>query len=324
MKSISLANKAILLLFGLLCALSTSAQSDYPTRPVRMLIGGPPASSADISGRLLTSKLSERLGQPIIVENKPGGSGALAALEVARAEADGHTLLITASWHSLAAAVKKSLPYDSLNDFTFISTFMTYGMLIGVRPDSQFKRLDDLIAYGKANPGKLTFYSVGPGSAHHLVGEWINALTGAEMVHVPYKGSPAALIDILAGRVDVMVDTMTFGLAQVASGKVRALGITSRDPLTALPGIPPIASALPELEYESWIGVLGPRNLPRRIVERVHRGMQDVIAMPDVMTRIRDLGALPRGSSPEEFRTRSEREIARFKTIVAARRIPME
>lgn len=323
MKSIILITASLGLL-GPLFATPAGAQSDYPTRPVRMLIGGPPASSADISGRLLTSKLSERLGQPIIVENKPGGSGAVAALEVARAEPDGHTLLITASWHSLAAAIKKTLPYDSLNDFTFVSTFMTYGMLVGVRPDSPFKRLDELIAYGKANPGKLTFYSVGPGSAHHLVGEWINALTGAEMVHVPYKGSPAALIDIIAGRVDVMVDTMTFGLAQVAGGKVRALAITSRDPLPALPGVPSIASALSELEYESWIGVLGPRNLPRRVMDRIHRGVQEVIAMPDVSARIRDLGALPRGSSPEEFRVRSEREIARFKTIVAARRIPME
>lgn len=323
MKSIILITASLGLL-GPLFATPAGAQSDYPTRPVRMLIGGPPASSADISGRLLTTKLSERLGQPIIVENKPGGSGAVAALEVARAEPDGHTLLITASWHSLAAAIKKTLPYDSLNDFTFVSTFMTYGMLVGVRPDSPFKRLDELIAYGKANPGKLTFYSVGPGSAHHLVGEWINALTGAEMVHVPYKGSPAALIDIIAGRVDVMVDTMTFGLAQVAGGKVRALAITSRDPLPALPGVPSITSALPELEYESWIGVLGPRNLPRRVMDRIHRGVQEVIAMPDVSARIRDLGALPRGSSPEEFRTRSEREIARFKTIVAARRIPME
>ncbi len=323
MKSVILITASLGLL-GPLFATPAGAQSDYPTRPVRMLIGGPPASSADISGRLLTTKLSERLGQPIIVENKPGGSGAVAALEVVRAEPDGHTLLITASWHSLAAAIKKTLPYDSLNDFTFVSTFMTYGMLVGVRPDSPFKRLDELIAYGKANPGKLTFYSVGPGSAHHLVGEWINALTGAEMVHVPYKGSPAALIDIIAGRVDVMVDTMTFGLAQVAGGKVRALAITSRDPLPALPGVPSIASALPELEYESWIGVLGPRNLPRRVMDRIHRGVQEVIAMPDVSARIRDLGALPRGSSPEEFRTRSEREIARFKTIVAARRIPME
>ena len=319
MKSIMLITASLGLL-GPLFATPAGAQSDYPTRPVRMLIGGPPASSADISGRLLTTKLSERLGQPIIVENKPGGSGAVAALEVARAEPDGHTLLITASWHSLAAAIKKTLPYDSLNDFTFVSTFMTYGMLVGVRPDSPFKRLDELIAYGKANPGKLTFYSVGPGSAHHLVGEWINALTGAEMVHVPYKGSPAALIDIIAGRVDVMVDTMTFGLAQVAG----ALAITSRDPLPALPGVPSITSALPELEYESWIGVLGPRNLPRRVMDRIHRGVQEVIAMPDVSARIRDLGALPRGSSPEEFRVRSEREIARFKTIVAARRIPME
>jgi tripartite-type tricarboxylate transporter receptor subunit TctC len=303
---------------------AAQAQSDYPARPIRMLIGGPPASSGDIGGRLLSTRLAERLGQAVIVENKPGASGAVAALEVARAEPDGHTLLFTASWHSTAAAVKKSLPYDTLNDFTFVSTFMTYGMIVGVRQESQFKRIDELLAFAKSNPGKLTFYSVGPGSAHHLIGEWINSLTGAEMVHVPYKGSPAALIDLLAGRVDVMVDTMTFGLQQVAGGKVRALAITSREPLAALPGVPSVSAVLPEMEYESWLGVLGPRNMPPRVLERINREIRDVIAMPEVAERIRQLGAIPRGSSPEEFRARSEREIARFKSIVTARRIPME
>jgi tripartite-type tricarboxylate transporter receptor subunit TctC len=300
------------------------AQSEYPTHTIRMLIGGPPASSADISGRLLANKLSERFGQSIIIENKPGASGAVAALEVARADPDGYTLLITASWHSLAAVMKKNLPYDTINDFTFVSTFMTYGMLVGVRPDSPIKRFDDLITYGKSNPGKLTFYSVGPGSAHHLVGEWINSLTGAEMVHVPYKGSPAALLDVIGGRVDVMIDTMTFGLSQVTGGKIKALAITSRDPISALPGVPSISNSLPELEYESWIGVLGPKNLSSKVVERIHRAMQEVIAMPEVVARIHDFGALPRGSSPEEFRLRIEREINRFKTIVNSRRIPME
>jgi len=315
---------ALAAILGLCHGAAVQAQADYPARPVRMLIGGPPASSGDIGGRLLSTRLAERLGQAVVVENKPGASGAVAALEVARAEPDGHTLLFTASWHSTAAAVKKNLPYDTLGDFTFISTFMTYGMIVGVRQESRFKRLEDLLAFAKTNPGKLTFYSVGPGSAHHLIGEWINSLTGAEMVHVPYKGSPAALIDLLSGRVDVMVDTMTFGLQQVTGGKVRALAITSRDPLAALPGVPPISAALPEMEYESWLGVLGPRNLPPRVLERINREIREVIATPEVAERIRQLGAIPRGSSPEEFRIRSEREIARFKSIVAARRIPME
>ncbi len=315
---------ALAVLLGLCGGNAADAQSDYPARPIRMLIGGPPASSGDIGGRLLSTRLAERLGQAVIVENKPGASGAVAALEVARAEPDGHTLLFTASWHSTAAAVKKSLPYDTLNDFTFISTFMTYGMIVGVRQESPYKRLEDLLAFAKANPGKLTFYSVGPGSAHHLIGEWINSLTGAEMVHVPYKGSPAALPDLLSGRVDVMVDTMTYGLAQVNGGKVRALAISSREPLAALPGVPSISTVLPEMEYESWLGVLGPRNLPPRVLERINREIREVIATPEVAERIRNLGAIPRGSSPEEFRARSEREIARFKSIVTARRIPME
>jgi tripartite-type tricarboxylate transporter receptor subunit TctC len=299
-------------------------QGEYPTRPIRMIVGGTPASSGDIGARLLASKLAERLGQPVIVENKPGATGALAAGEVARAEPDGHVLLFTASWHSTAAAVKKSLPYDTLNDFTFISTFMTYGMILGVRPGSPFKRLEDLITFAKANPGKLTFYSVGAGSAHHLIGEWFNSLTGAELVHVPYKGSPAAFPDFMAGRVDVMIDTMTFGLTQVTGGKARALAITSREPIPELPGVPTMSTVLPEMEYESWLGVLGPRGMSPRLLERINREVREAAAQPDVAQRIRDLGAIPRTVTPAEFRARCEREIARFKSIVAARNIPME
>lgn len=300
------------------------AQADYPNRPVRMLVGGPPASSSDIGARLLASKMSERLGQPFIVENKPGATGALAAAEVARAEPDGYTLLFTASWHSTAAAVKKSLPYDTLNDFSFVSTLMTYGMLVAVHPSSPHKRIEDLIAFGKANPGKLTFYSVGAGSAHHLIGEWFNALTGAEMVHVPYKGSPAAFVDFSTGRVDVMIDTMTFGLPQVTGGKARALAITAREPMTQLPGVPTMTKALPEMEYESWLGLLAPRNMAPALLGRINRAMREAILLPETSARIRDFGALPAPVSPEEFRARCEREIARFKSIVAARKIPME
>lgn len=305
-------------------ATPAQAQSDYPNRPVRMLVGGPPASSGDIGARLLASKLSERLGQPFIVENKPGATGALAAGEAARAEPDGYTLLFTASWHSTAAAVKKSLPYDPLNDFSFVSTLMTYGMLVAVHPTSPHQRIEELIAFGKANPGKLTFYSVGAGSAHHLIGEWFNALTGAEMVHVPYKGSPAAFVDFSTGRVDVMIDTMTFGLTQVKGGKARALAITSRQPMEQLPGVPTISKALTEMEYESWLGLLAPRAMNPALLERINRAMREAIQLPDTSARIRDFGAIPAPVSSAEFRARCEREIARFKSIVAARKIPME
>jgi tripartite-type tricarboxylate transporter receptor subunit TctC len=300
------------------------AQSDYPNRPIRMIVGGPPASSGDIGARLLANKLAERLSQSVIVENKPGATGALAASEVARAEPDGHVLLFTASWHSTAAAVKKTLPYDTLNDFSFVSTFMTYGMLMAVRPASPHKSLEELIAFARVNPGKLTFYSVGAGSAHHLIGEWFNALTGAELVHVPYKGSPAAFIDFTAGRVDVMIDTMTFGLTQVTGGKARVLAITSRDPMPELPGVPTVSKVLPELEYESWLGVLAPRGVPPPLLERLNREVRAAIAAPEVSARIRELGAIPAPTSPEAFRARCEREIARFKSIVAARRIPVD
>ena len=312
------------LTLGLTLAGAVLAQDTYPNKPIRMLLGYPPGGGSDIIARLVAKPLGDRLGQSVVVDNKPGAGGNIAAEMVARAAPDGYTLLFVPSGLASAAAMKKSMPFQPVNDFIWLSTVTTYPLALAVTPQSPIKSFADLVSRAKAEPSKITYSSVGIGSAMHLATEWIQAETGITLNHIPFKGGTGPMTELLAGRLDVMVDTMTFGLAQVAGGKVRALAITSRDPLPALPGVPSIASALPELEYESWIGVLGPRNLPRRVMDRIHRGVQEVIAMPDVSARIRDLGALPRGSSPEEFRTRSEREIARFKTIVAARRIPME
>lgn len=300
------------------------AQSDYSNRPVRILMGSTPGGSGDTGARLLANKLTERLGQPFIVENKPGAAGALAAAEVARAEPDGYTLLFTASWHSTAAAIKKSLPYDTLNDFTFISTLTTYGMMLGVAPDSPFRRLEDLIAHAKANPRQLSYYSVGVGSGHHLVGEWFIALTGAELLHVPYRGSSAAFPDFLAGRVDMMVDTMTFALAQAKGGKVRPLAITSLQPMEELPDVPLTSQLIAGFEYDSWLGLLGPRGMPPALLAKLNSEVREIVALADVAARLRELGAVPKASTPEEFRARSEREIAQFKRVVETRKIPMQ
>ena len=300
------------------------AQDVYPTKAVRVLVGSPPGGSGDIGARLLTAKLSERLGQAFIVENKAGATGAVAAAEVARAKPDGYTLLFTASWHSTSAAIKKDLPYDPIKDFTFISTLMTYGLMIAVRPDSPFQSLADVISYAKANPGKLTFYSVGVGSAHHLIGESLNFAAGTEILHVPYKGSGPALPDFFGGRIDIMIDTMTVAFTQVKAGKARPLAITSNEPMPELPGVPLAWKVVPGLEYDSWLGLMGPPGMPAEILAKLNKEVREISQMPDVITRIKELGAVPRPSSPDEFRARSEREIANFKKIVTARNIPME
>jgi tripartite-type tricarboxylate transporter receptor subunit TctC len=301
-----------------------SAQTDYPTRPVKILMGSTPGGSGDTGARLIAAKLSERLGQPFIVENKPGATGTIAAEQVARSEPDGYTLLFTASWHSTVAAIRKALPYDSVNDFTWISTLTTYGMMLGVKSDSPFRRLEDLIAHARAHPRTLTYYSVGIGSGHHLVGEMLLAQTGVEIVHVPYRGSSAAFPDFLAGRVDLMIDTMTFGLPQAKGGTVRPLAITSDERLEDLPDVPTTSQVVPGLRYDSWLGLLGPPRLPAPIVERLNREMREIVKLPDVVARLKELGALPRSSSPQEFRTRVENEIVMFKQVVEQRGIPLQ
>jgi tripartite-type tricarboxylate transporter receptor subunit TctC len=305
-------------------AAPAAAQGEYPVRPVRIIMGSTPGGSGDIGARLVAAKLSERLGQPFVVENKPGAAGTIAAEQVMRAEPDGYTLLFTASWHSTVASMRKTLPYDSVNDFTWISTLTTYGMMLGVRQDSPFRRLGDLIAYAKANPRKLTYYSVGIGSGHHLIGEWFLAEAGIEIVHVPYRGSSAAFPDFLAGRVDVMIDTMTFALTQAKAGTVRPLAITSDQPMEELPGVPTTAQVLPSLRYDSWLGLLGPRNLPAPVLQRLNNEMQEIVKLPDVVARLKELGATPRASTPEEFRKRVESEIVMFRQVVEKRGIPTQ
>jgi tripartite-type tricarboxylate transporter receptor subunit TctC len=243
---------------------------------------------------------------------------------VARAEPDGQTLLFTASWHSTAAAIKATLPYDSLADFTFVSTLTTYGMVLAVRPEAPFGRLEDLVAAARARPGTLSFYSVGIGSAHHLIGEWLNAATGAELVHVPYRGSSVALPDFLSGRVDLMVETMTVALALARSGEARPLAVTARERLAELPEVRLTSEIVPGFAYESWLGLLGPPGMPPPLLGRLNREVGEIVALPEVAARLRELGAVPRASTPEAFRRRVAEEIAQFGRIVEARNIPRQ
>ena len=300
------------------------AQAAFPNRPIRMIIGGPPGGSGDIGARLLAGKFTALLGQPCVVENKPGATGALAAAEVSRAAPDGHTLLFTASWHSTSAVIKTTLPYDTLGGFSFVSTLMTYGMMLAVRPDSPYETLEDLIAAAHRSPGKLTYYSVGIGSAHNLIGEWLNVATGSEIVHVPYRGSGVALPDFLAGRVDLMIETMTVALTQVKAGKARPLAVTSTERLADLPEVRRTSEIFPGFTYDSWLGLLAPPNLPPAVLETLNRAVRETCAMPDVVARLHELGAVPAPCSPAEFKARVEREIAHFARIVETRQIPKQ
>lgn len=214
------------------------AQTDYPNKPIRIIVGFTAGGSTDIVARLVAAKMQASWGQPVIVENKPGAGGAIAADFVAKSPADGYIILLPPSGHSSSAAMRKTLPYDPISDFSWISTITTYGMMFAVRPESPIQSVEDLIKAAKANPSKLSYYSVGVGTGHHLIGEWLNAAAGIEINHVPYRGSAAALPDFMGGQVDVMIDTMTFALTQAQTGKAKPLAVTSRKRLAELPNVP--------------------------------------------------------------------------------------
>src|SRR5216117_2720218 len=221
-----------------LAALATgeTLSQTYPVRPIRFLVGSPPGSGNDLVSRLLAQKLAERFGQPVIVEQKPGGAGLLANDALAKSPPDGHTLVLLSGAHPATAALNRALPYDPVRDFGMVGTVVAYPLVISVAPNSQIRSFSDLIARAKGAPGKLT-YSMTPGTLVHLLGEWINIEAGTAIVGVPYKGSSHAVIDVMSGRVDVTIETGTASFGSLKSGKLRALAVSSPARHPAMPDV---------------------------------------------------------------------------------------
>src|SRR5260370_455210 len=241
----------------------------YPARPMRFLVGSPPGSGNDLVSRLLGQKLSDRLGQPVVVENRPGGAGLLANDALAKSPPDGHTLVLLSGAHPATAALNRALPYDPVRDFGMVGTVVAYPLVISVAPGSPIRSFADLIERARAAPGKLT-YSMTPGTLVHLLGEWINIEAGTAILGVPYKGSANALVDVLAGRVDATIETGTASFGHIRSGKLRALAVSSPARHPAMPGLPTISETLPGVELSSWLGLAVPAAAPRAGTDRLN------------------------------------------------------
>ena len=297
------------------------AADEYPNRPIRIVVGFAPGGSSDTAARLVGERLSKRLGQPVIIENKPGAGGMLGTTQVLNEAADGYSLLLLASAHSVAAAMRAKLPFDPVDDLEWISTVSTYGMVIGVRPGSPYTSLAELIAAGRAKPGSISFYSVGFGTGHHLLGEWLNAATGAGLLHVPYRGSTPALADFLGGRVDVMIDTMTFAYPQSLAGSVRPLAVTTRDVPAELKTVAFSGDVVPGLEYESWLGIAAKKGIPLKVADRLRQEIVAIVKSDDFAKEMRSLGANATPCTAAEFAGRVKREIAEFNKVIDARGI---
>ena len=297
------------------------AAQDFPSRTMRFYVGFSPGTGSDLVSRLLAQKLSERFGQPVIVEQKIGSGGIFASEAVVKSQPDGHTMVLLSGAHPVLAAMRKTLPYDPLRDFGMVSLVSSYPIVISVTPNSPIKSLPDLIARARAAPDRITYSMGSIGTLLHLLGEWMNIEAGTSMVAVPFKGSSPALMDLLGGRIDLMIDTGTASFGQMRAGKIRAIALSwpTRYPLA--PDVPTIAEAIPGVEAGSWLGVAVAPATPRAIINRLNSEVRAIIELPDVRQRLAELGGVPLGSTPEEMRDRIEREIKRWTRVVELRNI---
>ena len=310
------------LALGLMASLGIAhAQDAWPTRPIKLLVGFAPGGSSDMVARLIATPLGERLGQPIVVENRAGAGGNIAADAVAKAAPDGYTLVLLPSGHSSNAAMKKNLPFDAVNDFAWVSTVTTYPLTLSVKPDSPMTSFRDFIARTKNEPNRYTYTSVGVGTAMHLFGEWLMAESGGVATHVPFRGGTAPMMELLAGRVDVMIDTMTTTAPLFKDNRVRVLATTAPAGQNALPGVPSVADTFPGVVFDSWLGIAGTKGTPPAVIDRLNRELRAVLDQAAVKQRLIDWGGRPQASTPVEFRTRVEGEIRQLSRIVVERKI---
>jgi tripartite-type tricarboxylate transporter receptor subunit TctC len=310
------------LALGLMTSLGIAqAQDAWPTRPIKLLVGFAPGGSSDMVARLIATPLGERLGQPVVVENRAGAGGNIAADAVAKATPDGYTLVLLPSGHSSNAAMKKNLPFDPVNDFAWVSTITTYPLTLSVKPNSPITSFRDFIQRVKSEPNRYTYTSVGVGTAMHLFGEWLMAESGGVATHVPFKGGTAPMMELLAGRVDVMIDTMTTTAPLFKENRVRVLATTAPAGQNALPGVPSVADSFPGVVFDSWLGIAGTKGTPPAVVERLNRELRAVLELPAVKQRLTDWGGHPQASTPAEFRNRVDGEIRQLSRIVTDRKI---
>jgi tripartite-type tricarboxylate transporter receptor subunit TctC len=273
----------------------------YPSRSVRVVVGYTPGGSADITARLMGQWLSEKLGQPFVIENRPGGGTNIATESVVRAAPDGYTLLLAAPANAINATLYEKLNFDFLRDTAPIAGIIRFPNVVVVNPALPVNSIPELIAYAKANPGKLNMASSGNGSTIHMSGELFKMLTGINMLHVPYRGGAPALTDLLTGQVQVMFDNIPTCAEYVRSGKLRGLAVTSTTRSEVLPDLPVVADFLPGYEASAWYGFAAPKGTPDDIIERLNKAVNEILADPKAKTRFAELGAFLLPGSATDF-----------------------
>jgi len=309
----------------LVAAGAACAQQNYPTRAIRLVVPSSPGGGTDITARIIAPKLSEYLGQQVVVENRAGAGTMIGGEVVARSAPDGYTLLMGISTLAINPAMYRKVPYDALKDFAPISQVVSLPNILVSHPSIPVRNVKELIAFTKAHPAQLNFASAGIGTSPHLSMELFLVLSHIKMLHVPYKGSGQGVVDLLAGHVAVMMPSILTALPYAKDGRLRALGVTSARRAPGAPDIPTIAEAgVPGYEATQWFGVLAPTGTPRDIVNRLHNEVVRVLKTPEVRNRLSADGAEPVGSTPEEFAAYIRSETAKWAGVIKSAGIKPE
>ena len=299
------------------CAISQSAFAlDYPTKTIRLIVGVAAGGANDTVARMVAQALSERLGQPVVVENRPGAGGNIGLEAVVNAPPDGHTILFATSANVLAAAFYDKANVNFARDIAPVTSLVRGPLIMEVNPSVPAKTIPEFIAYAKANPGKINMASAGIGNTTHVAGELFMMLTGTKFTHVPYRGGAPAVTDLIGGQVQLYFDGISASLDHVRSGRLRALGVTTAQRADVLPDIPAIAESVPGYEANGWYGIGVPKNVPAEVVDKLNREINASLADPKLKTRLAEIGYATTGSSPAEFGSMIAREIEKWAKVI--------
>lgn len=293
-----------------------AAQDKYPSRPITLSHGFGAGGNSDTVARIIGPVLAERLGQQVIVEPRVGAGGNLATDRVTKAAPDGYNLIVLTGGHAVSGALYKALPFHPVDDLQMLSTLIYFPFVISVRKDHRFQSLADLVAEARAKPKTVTYSSVGVGSTQHLAGELLASLAGIELVHVPYRGGQAPVTDLLGGRIDVMIDTLTVTRPQLNAGTIRGLAVTSPAAWPSLPGIPPAADTVKGYDVRSWMGIATTKGVPEPIVKTLNAEILYALQQPQVRDKLETIGNEVRGSTPDDMRTWIAGEIAKWRKVI--------
>jgi tripartite-type tricarboxylate transporter receptor subunit TctC len=297
-------------------SMGSASAADYPTRPVKWVVGYPPGGATDIVARLIGQRLSERLGQQFVIENKPGAGNNIATESVINAEPDGYTVLLVNPANYINASLYANLKFNVVRDLAPVAAFNRVPNVMTVSNNVPAKTVAEFIAYVKANPGKVNMASSGNGTSVHLSGEMFMAMSGAKMQHVPYRGAAPAITDLLGGQVQVIFDNMPSIIQHVRAGSVRALGVTSAEKSSLLPDVPTVAETVPGYEATALFGMGAPKNTPKEIIAKLNKEINEVLAEPATKARLIDLGGEPLIGTPEAFGAMIAAETDKWKKVI--------